>query len=422
MQKRKQLMKELAKNAKLASKKLLKLGHDDRKKIFDELINGLEAATDTIISENKKDLAYGKEIGLSGAMMDRLELNEARIKQMIDGVKQIKEQPEVVGSFYNEFEDEKGLKIKRQRVPLGVILMIFESRPNVVVDCAALAIKSSNAIILKGGKEAKHSNEVLGKIIQDAIEKFIPRESVQVLASDSREHVTALLSMKDEIDVVIPRGGHGLINSVSEMAKMPVIAHYQGLCHMFIDKEADVKKALDLVVNAKTQRTGVCNAIETLLVHKEILPSFADRIVKVLQEKGTELRVDNDFRLAVDAEINNLKEATTKDWSTEYLDNILSIKTVGSLEDAIEHIDEYGSHHSECIVTENEDRAAIFLNQVDASCVMINASTRFNDGGQLGLGAELGISTTKIHAYGPMGAEQMTTSRYVIVGSGHIRS
>ncbi len=415
-------MKELAKNAKLASKKLLKLGHDDRKKIFDELINGLEAATDTIISENKKDLAYGKEIGLSGAMMDRLELNEARIKQMIDGVKQIKEQPEVVGSFYNEFEDEKGLKIKRQRVPLGVILMIFESRPNVVVDCAALAIKSSNAIILKGGKEAKHSNEVLGKIIQDAIEKFIPRESVQVLASDSREHVTALLSMKDEIDVVIPRGGHGLINSVSEMAKMPVIAHYQGLCHMFIDKEADVKKALDLVVNAKTQRTGVCNAIETLLVHKEILPSFADRIVKVLQEKGTELRVDNDFRLAVDAEINNLKEATTKDWSTEYLDNILSIKTVGSLEDAIEHIDEYGSHHSECIVTENEDRAAIFLNQVDASCVMINASTRFNDGGQLGLGAELGISTTKIHAYGPMGAEQMTTSRYVIVGSGHIRS
>lgn len=415
-------MKELAKNAKLASKKLLKLGHDDRKKIFDELINGLEAATDTIISENKKDLAYGKEIGLSGAMMDRLELNEARIKQMIDGVKQIKEQPEVVGSFYNEFEDEKGLKIKRQRVPLGVILMIFESRPNVVVDCAALAIKSSNAIILKGGKEAKHSNEVLGKIIQDAIEKFIPRESVQVLASDSREHVTALLSMKDEIDVVIPRGGHGLINSVSEMAKMPVIAHYQGLCHMFIDKEADVKKALDLVVNAKTQRTGVCNAIETLLVHKEILPSFADRIVKVLQEKGTELRVDNDFRLAVDAEINNLKEATTKDWSTEYLDNILSIKTVGSLEDAIEHIDEYGSHHSECIVTENEDRAAIFLNQVDASCVMINASTRFNDGGQLGLGAELGISTTKIHAYGPMGAEQMTTSRYVIVGSGHVRS
>ena len=415
-------MKELAKNAKLASKKLLKLGHDDRKRIFDELIKGLESATDTIISENKKDLAYGKEIGLSGAMMDRLELNESRIKQMIDGVKQIKEQPEVVGSFYNEFEDEKGLKIKRQRVPLGVILMIFESRPNVVVDCAALAIKSSNAIILKGGKEAKHSNEVLGKIIQDAIEKYIPRESVQVLASDSREHVTALLSMRDEIDVVIPRGGHGLINSVSEMAKMPVIAHYQGLCHMFIDKEADVKKALDLVVNAKTQRTGVCNAIETLLVHKEILPSFADRVVKALQEKGTELRVDNDFRLAVDAEIKNLKEATAKDWSTEYLDNILSIKTVGSLEDAIEHIDEFGSHHSECIVTENEDRAATFLNQVDASCVMINASTRFNDGGQLGLGAELGISTTKIHAYGPMGAEQMTTSRYVIVGSGHIRS
>ncbi len=296
--------------------------------------------------------------------------------------------------------------------------MIFESRPNVVIDCAALAIKSSNAIILKGGKEAKHSNEILGQIIHQSIAKYIPTESVQVISSEDRNQVTDLLKMKQYIDVVVPRGGEKLINFVYENASMPVIAHFKGLCHMYIDKEADLKKALTLTINSKTQRTGVCNAIETLLVHQDLLNDWSPILTQELQKRGTELRVDERFLKASKA---NLTEATESDWQTEYLDNILSIKTVNNLEDALKHIATYGSNHTECIVSENHDTNNRFLSCVDASCVMINASSRFNDGGQLGLGAELGISTTKFHSYGPMGAAQMTATRYVVMGDGHIR-
>ncbi len=413
-------MKELAKNAKNASRVLMGLTNETRNKIFDSLISKLSDSKELIIEKNKLDMQAAEKSNLNPAMLDRLLLTGERIDQMIQGVQEIKNQPEVVGAFYDEHTNKAGLKIKKQRVPLGVILMIFESRPNVVIDCAALALKSSNAIILKGGKEALHSNKVLGDIVQEAIAEYIPKEAVQALASDSREEVAELLSLSEYIDVVIPRGGHGLIEYVSKEAKMPVIAHYQGLCHMYVDKEADVKKALELVMNAKTQRTGVCNAIETLLIHKDFLPQFADRLVRRFEETNTKLYVDDLFRLATDSEYA-MEKATEKDWATEYLDNILSIKTVQNLEEAIEHIAKYGSHHSECIVSESQERCMTFLNNVDASCVMINASTRFNDGGQLGLGAELGISTTKIHAYGPMGAEQMTTSRFVVVGDGHIR-
>ena len=414
-------MKDFAKKAKDSSRNLMGLDSEKRNKIFESLIKKLTESKALIVEKNKLDMEAAEKSNLNSAMLDRLLLTEDRIDQMIQGVREIQMQPEVVGSFYDEHINEAGLKIKKQRVPLGVILMIFESRPNVVIDCAALAIKSSNAIILKGGKEAYHSNKILGEIVQDVISEYIPKESVQVLASDSREEVAELLSLSEYIDVVIPRGGHGLIEYVSKTAQMPVIAHYQGLCHMYIDKEADVKKAIELVMNAKTQRTGVCNAIETLLVHKDFLPQFADRIVKRFEETKTELFVDDLFRLATDSGYK-MEKATDKDWATEYLDNKLSIKTVQNLDEAIEHIAKYGSHHSECIVSENEQRCMKFLNNVDASCVMINASTRFNDGGQLGLGAELGISTTKIHAYGPMGAEQMTTSRFVVVGDGHIRA
>jgi glutamate-5-semialdehyde dehydrogenase len=346
-------------------------------------------------------------------------LDEARIEDMAKGVKAIATQDEVVGEFYKEFTNDEGLRIKRQRVPLGVILMIFESRPNVVIDCAALALKSSNAIILKGGKEAKHSNEILGKIIQDTLEGRLPIESVQVLASDSREEVNELLQLDEYIDVVIPRGGEKLIEHVYKNAKMPVIAHFKGLCHMYLDKDADLTKALDLVINSKTQRTGVCNAIETLLIHEDLPADFKKKLVKELESKGTELRVDDSFIKSSGME---LKLATDEDWATEYLDNILSIKTVTSIDEAIDHIDQYGSFHTESIVSESQSAQEEFMSRVDASCVAINASSRFNDGGQLGLGAELGISTTKFHAYGPMGAEQMTTSRYVIVGDGNIRS
>ncbi|MBD63579.1 MAG: glutamate-5-semialdehyde dehydrogenase [Halobacteriovoraceae bacterium] len=411
-------MNNLAKKSKDASKALRGLNHSLRKELLLKLADHLEKRAADVIEANKKDLQYAEEVNLNQALKDRLMLNEDRIKDMASGVRSIAEQKEVVGEFYQEFTNEEGLQIKRQRVPLGVILMIFESRPNVVIDCAALALKSSNAIILKGGKEAKHSNDILGEIIQEALEGSIPKEAVQVLASDSREEVNALLELDEYIDVVIPRGGERLIEHVYKNAKMPVIAHFQGLCHMYIDTQADLEKAKKLVVNAKTQRTGVCNAIETLLVHKDVVAKFAPEITKQLKEKGCEVRADKAF---TEASGENLKLATDEDWATEYLENILSIKTVGSLDDAIEHIDQYGSFHTECIVSEDEKAQAEFLNRVDASCVAVNASTRFNDGGQLGLGAELGISTTKFHAYGPMGAEQMTTSRYVIVGNGNTR-
>lgn len=412
-------MKKLARKSKEASKKLLGLRPSQRKEVLEKMATELIRNADLIEKENEKDLAYGREINLNQAMLDRLKLDRSRIEQMVAGVRSISEQDEVVGHTYQEFKNEEGLTIKRQRVPLGVILMIFESRPNVVVDCAALALKSSNAIILKGGKEAKHTNEILGKIIQSSLEGLVPIESVQVLASDKREVINDLLELEESIDVVIPRGGHRLIEYVTKNAKMPVIAHYQGLCHMYIDKEADTDMAVKLALNAKTQRTGVCNAIETLIIHKEMLPMIGEKLVRAFKDKETELRVDETFKENLN---EDLITANEDDWATEYLDNIISIKTVNSLEEAIEHIDKYGSHHSECIVSQNQATCDEFLMRVDASCVMINASTRFNDGGQLGLGAELGISTTKIHAYGPMGAEQMTTSRYVVVGDGHIRT
>lgn len=411
-------MLELAKLSKKASKKLRSLNHENRKAILNNLADQLEKRVDEITEENKKDMSEAEKSGLNSALKDRLLLTADRVKAMAQGVREISNQPEVVGSTYQEFTDDKGLVIKRQRVPLGVILMIFESRPNVVIDCAALAIKSSNAIILKGGKEAKYSNEILGRIVQETIAEFIPKECVQVLASDSREEVNSLLSLDQYIDVVIPRGGERLIEHVYKNAKMPVIAHFRGLCHMYIDKDADINKALDLILNAKTQRTGVCNAIETLLVHQDIVSQIAPELTKRLKEKETELRVDENFKAAAG---ENLTLATDLDWNTEYLENILSIKTVPTIDAAIEHIDQFGSYHTECIVSENKGAQEQFMSSVDASCITINASTRFNDGGQLGLGAELGISTTKFHAYGPMGAEQMTTSRYIVVGQGHIR-
>ncbi|MAZ48663.1 MAG: glutamate-5-semialdehyde dehydrogenase [Halobacteriovoraceae bacterium] len=411
-------MIELAKKTKKASLRLRSIDHDTRKSILFRLADELEKRWEEVIDENKKDMQAAEENNLNAALKDRLLLTEDRVKAMAQGVREIASQPEVVGSTYQEFKNEQGLTIKRQRVPLGVILMIFESRPNVVIDCAALAIKSSNAIILKGGKEAKFSNKILGEIVQNSLKPDLPVECVQTLASDKREEVQALLDLEHYIDVVIPRGGERLIEHVYNNAKMPVIAHFKGLCHMYIDKDANLEKAINLVVNAKTQRTGVCNAIETLLVHQDVVDSFASQVASALQEKGTELRADKNFIQASGASI---KEATSEDWATEYLENILSIKTVASLEEAIEHINEYGSFHTECIVSESVEAQNKFMANVDASCITINASTRFNDGGQLGLGAELGISTTKLHAYGPMGAEQMTTSRYIVVGKGQIR-
>ena len=411
-------MKTLAKKSKEASKELMKMSHSMRKKILLNIASALDTNREPIIKANQIDITNAQQSKLNKAMIDRLLLDNDRIDGMIQGVKKIAEQPEVVNTFYDAQKRDDGLVIRKQRIPLGVILMIFESRPNVVVDCAALAIKSSNAIILKGGKEAKVSNEILGKIIQEAIQSDIPKETIQVLASDKRELIDELLTLNQYIDLVIPRGGEKLIHHVYNNSKIPVIAHFLGLCHIYIDREADMDKASSIIVNAKTQRPGVCNAVETVLIHKERIQQLPI-ILDALKEKGTELRVDQ--QIIDELKLTDVKAATEQDWSTEYLDNILSIKQVFSLKEAIEHIQTYGSHHSEAIISESIENAEVFFQSVDASCVLHNASTRFNDGGQLGLGAELGISTTKIHAYGPMGAQEMTTSRFVVLGDGHIR-
>ncbi len=412
-------MKDIAIKAKQASRNLMKIDKATRNKAFDSIINNLNNRKNEVIEANKLDLEDAKKSNLSSAMVDRLVIDESRFQSIVNGIISVKEQDEVVGKMNELFKREDGLMVSKQSVPLGVILMIFESRPNVVIDSAVLALKSSNAIILKGGKEAKHTNKILGSILSDSIKEYAPEDTIQVLDSTDRDIVNDLLSYKDEIDVVIPRGGKGLINHVYDNAKMPVIAHFQGLCHMYIDKEADLSKSIELVINAKTQRPGVCNAIETLLVHEEVLQKLGADLFTRLSELNTELRVDEKIEKTFPN--NTFAKASSEDWETEYLSNILSIKTVSSIDDAISHIATYGSNHTECIISEDKEAQSRFLNEVDASCIMINSSTRFNDGGELGLGAEIGISTSKLHAYGPMGAEQMTSSRYVVVGDGHVR-
>lgn len=411
-------MKKLALKAKEASRKLMSIDSKTRNLILERIAKDLSENKHDIVNMNQIDLHHAAKMDLPAAMVDRLKLDSERIDGMVDGVREIIVQKDVVGEIFDEKVNAQGLKIMKQRIPLGVILMIFESRPNVIVDCAALALKSGNAIVLKGGKEADCSNRKLGEIIRKTLESFGLEDAVIVLESGDRESVNELLSLDEYIDVVIPRGGEGLIRHVYENARMPVIAHYKGLCHMYIDKGANKDMILNLVENAKTQRPGVCNAIETLLIHEDLLEEFAPKITKLLNSKNTELRVDEKFQKAAG---EKLQIADESDWSTEYLANKLSIKTVASIDAAIEHISLYGSHHSECIISDDKESCQKFLTHVDASCVMVNASTRFNDGSQLGLGAELGISTSKLHAYGPMGIEQMTTSRYVVVGEGHVR-
>lgn len=368
-----------------------------------------------IISANTKDLNLAKENNLSSALLDRLLLDEKRIEAMAAAVKQIAEQAEVVGTITESFTRDDGLKISKQRIPIGVIAMIFESRPNVVVDCSALAIKSGNCIILKGGKEAANSNAILTEIIREAIKDFIPSEVVQIITT--RDDVTNLLDQVGLVDVIIPRGGEGLINYVCENSKVPVLAHYKGLCHIFIDETADATQAKDIVLNAKVSRPGVCNAMETLLVHKDFSKEALSEIISELKNAKTDLRLSENLHSI----FPETQLATQEDWATEYLDNILSIKMVDSVDEAITHIQEYGSHHTEAILSANENNIKLFQNSIDASSIMVNASTRFNDGGEYGLGAELGISTSKLHAYGPMGAAEMTTQRFIVEGSGHTR-
>ncbi len=411
-------MQEFLKRAKEATSLIATLNSGVKNRILNEMADALEANSAKIIEENKKDLDYAKENNLSSAMVDRLLLDEGRIKSMAKSLREIAALKEPVGRVLDGWVVESGLKIEKVSIPIGVIGIIYESRPNVTSDTAGLCFKSGNVCVLKGGKEADNSNRVIAKTLQTVLEKNdLPKEIVSLLPDSSREGVAKLIKMDKFVDLIIPRGGEGLIRYVSENATVPVVKHDKGLCHTYIDKDADIDKALKIIENAKCRRVGICNAMETLLadraIYREILPK-----VKALYEKhGTQLRGDGESREVID-----IAEASEEDFDTEYLDNILSIKVVDGVEGAIEHIKRYGSGHSEAIITQNYSTGEYFLDMVDAACVYINASTQFTDGGEFGFGAEVGISTNKLHSRGPMGINDLTTYKYKIYGDGQIRA
>lgn len=409
---------ELAQNAKQASTTLTSLSTEVKNDVLETIAKLLIQEKEKIQKENLKDLEAGKEKGLSPAMLDRLTLSDSVIESMVGGLRELVALSDPIGQIEDFSKRPNGLQVGRMRVPLGVIAMIYESRPNVTVDAAALTIKTGNGVILRGGSEAIHSNLVLADIIKKGLAKHgVSEDVVQVVPVTDREAVTHLLRQEESIDLVIPRGGEGLIRFVVENSRIPVLKHYKGVCHIFVDKDADLEKALPIIVNAKTHRPGVCNALEGILIHKDVAATFIPELVEVLGEKGVELKgCPESVRIS-----SKITPAVDADWGTEFLDLISCIKVVAGFDEAKEYIYSYGSGHTESIITENYSTAQRFITEIDASAVMVNASTRFNDGGQLGLGAEIGISTTKLHAYGPMGLEELTTRKFVVYGQGQIR-
>jgi len=409
---------EMAQAARAAAKQLNRVSTGQKNAALSAIADYLAKEADFIRAENRKDLSRAEEIGLAPAMIDRLTIKNETIASMADGLKEVVGLNDPVGTMSATWMRPNGLQVARMRIPLGVIGIIYESRPNVTVDAAGLCLKAGNAVILRGGSEAFHSNQALAQIIYRALEASdLPRNSVQVVPVRDREAVLALLSQEEFVDLIIPRGGEGLIRFVTANSKIPVLKHYKGVCHIYVDEGADLSMAQEICFNAKVQRPGVCNALETLLVHRaaaeSFLPPMAERFVKA----GVELRgCDATCRLLPDA-----KKAAESDWPAEYLDLILAVKVVDGMDEAIAHIARYSSNHTEAIVTRNYDRAKRFVREVDSSVVLVNASTRFNDGGQLGLGAEIGISTSKLHAFGPMGLEELTTTKFVVLGEGQIR-
>lgn len=391
---------DLAKDARAASLKLQGLPEDTRHRALYSISQSLLDHTNEILNENKKDLEEAVNNKLTSSMIDRLGLSYKSIHDLAAMCIEVAKQKQVVGTTVESHTRADGLIIEKQRIPIGVIGMIFESRPNVVVDGAALAIKSGNAIILKGGKEAQHSNRILFDVILKATASILPEGSIALI--ETREDVAQLLKMNQYIDLMVPRGGSALIQYVKSNATMPVVAHDKGLCHLYVHEDCQVD-AVNVILNAKTQRPGVCNALETLILH-ELYPKN-EAILDALKNAGVELK----------------HPATEEDYRTEWLDKKISIKMVKSLSEAIDHINKYSSHHTEAILAHDPRVILNFMNSIDASCIVINASTRFNDGGELGLGAELGISTSKLHAYGPMGAAEMTTTRFIVKGDGHVR-
>lgn len=410
---------KMLKGAKEASLKLCNISAKDKNRAILAMASELLKNTGYILSENAKDVALADKAGVSSALVDRLTLTEKRIKEMADSLKQVAALKDPVGKILRQWERPNGLIIKKVSVPIGVIGIIYESRPDVTSDCAGLALKSGNACVLRGGSEAINSNIAIHKVITRCLEKFgIPKASITMMGVTDRSVVDFILKQDSLIDVVIPRGGEGLIRYVAENSLIPVIKHYKGVCHLYVDKDADIEMALDIMLNAKVQRPGVCNAIEKMLVHKRVAHKFLPKAARVLDDKGVELRgCAKTLKI-----LKGIRKAAEKDWYEEYLDLILTIKVVEGADEAISHINKYGSGHSDAIVTKNKLTAERFLKEVDSACVYHNASTRFTDGYQFGMGAEIGISTDKIHARGPMALEELCIYKYIILGSGHLRT
>ncbi|MDH4164058.1 MAG: glutamate-5-semialdehyde dehydrogenase [Nitrospirota bacterium] len=414
----KQYVVEKARKAKAASRALANLTAEVKNNALIKMAAGLEKEASRLIAENKKDLVDAEKKGLSKAMIDRLTLNPDRIKAMADGLREVAVLPDPVGEVLRMWRRPNGMQVGKMRVPIGLIGIIYESRPNVTADSAALCIKSGNAVLLRGGSEAVYSNTAIADVLNKAgAEAGIPDGAVSFIENPDRACVLEILKTKQFVDLIIPRGGEGLINFVSENSTIPVIKHDKGVCHVYVDDKADLSMAEEICFNAKVQRPGTCNAMEAMLVHKDVAKTFLPKMLKRFQDAKVEIR---GCGRTVET-VPGTKAAVEKDWDTEYNELILNAKVVDSMEDAMAHIAAHGSQHSEAIVTTDYGKAMRFLREVDASAVFINASTRLNDGFEFGLGAEIGISTTRIHARGPMGLEELTSTKFIVFGTGQIR-
>jgi glutamate-5-semialdehyde dehydrogenase len=408
----------LGQQAKAASRQLAPLSSEEKNRALRLMADQLQAESEYLVEENRKDLETAESAGMSGAMLDRIALNPARVQMMAKGLLEVIALPDPVREIVKMWRRPNGLQVGRMRIPLGVIGIIYEARPNVTADAAALCMKSGNAVILRGGREAHRSNRAIGEVLSRACaETRVPMHAVQVVQSADRGLVQELLQLDEYIDLIIPRGGEELIRTVAANSKVPVIKHYKGVCHVYVDGEASLEMAERICMNAKVQRPSVCNAMETLLVHEAIAPTLLPSLIAKYRAAGVEIRGCE----RTCALVPGVKKAAEADWTTEYLDLILSVRVVKDIDEAIDHIQRYGSEHTETIVTSNYQRSRDFIDRVNSSAVMVNASTRFNDGGELGLGAEIGISTSKIHAFGPMGLEELTTTKFVVFGDGQIR-
>jgi glutamate-5-semialdehyde dehydrogenase len=404
--------------AVVASRKLLPLRAQKKNSILRAMADELEARQDAILVANALDMSGARASGVPAAMLDRLELTDARFAGMAHGLREVAQLKDPVGTKISHWIRPNGLDILKVRIPIGVIGIIYESRPNVTADAAGLCIKTSNAVILRGGKESINSNMAIAEALQAGGAKHgLPDDSVSLISTTDRDAVRELVRLVNKVDLVIPRGGENLINAVTSQALVPVIKHYKGVCHTYVDRSADLDSALAIVENAKCQRPGVCNAMETLIVHDEIAEKFLPMVAERLGGRGVEFRGDDAARRVVP----EMNVASEEDWSEEYLDLILAVKVVSSLEEAIDHINRYGTRHSDAILGEDEAAQTVFLREVDAAAVYVNASTRFTDGSEFGMGAEIGISTDKLHARGPMGLEELTTYKYMVSGKGQIR-